>query len=281
MQKITVFLIMLLGGVPILPAVEFPNLQEWTARSNVIRFGPENLYEYINGAADQFLSYGFNELLSRDVSFGSLLVTVDIYDMGTPLQAFGVYRAERPDNQPALEIGGEAVMSLPYQSLLLKDRFYVKINTIKGELSENAARSLLTELAEKLPGNDSLPSILRILPQSHRIPKSEGFVRQSYLEISDLKYCLFADYQDGDFRYHYFVMLVDNADKVWSELKSRWHINEKAAFPIVIRKIPYSGLCGVAYVHGRLIGVAGCRDDISVQHRLMEFASHPGLQHEY
>ena len=75
------------------------------------------------------------------------MVTVDYYDMGTTLNAFGVYVRERPD--PCMEIPGatEALISPPYQALLLKGSRYVKVNVFEGELSETTGRTLLTAIA--------------------------------------------------------------------------------------------------------------------------------------
>jgi len=49
-------------------------------------FRPDNLFEYINGAAEAYLSYDFKGLIVAD--FGAdaskATLTVEIYDMGIP-----------------------------------------------------------------------------------------------------------------------------------------------------------------------------------------------------
>ena len=45
----------------------------------------------MNGGADQFLEYGVSKLVTRDVVYKGNEYTIDIYDMPTPEDAFGIY----------------------------------------------------------------------------------------------------------------------------------------------------------------------------------------------
>ena len=56
-MKITALLV-LAASIP-LSAVEFPDVEGWEKTSEVKTYTPDNLWEYINGAADQFIEYGF------------------------------------------------------------------------------------------------------------------------------------------------------------------------------------------------------------------------------
>jgi hypothetical protein len=44
------------------PANLFPVLAGWTQQNAIQKYNPDNLYEYINGAADLYLTYDFQEL---------------------------------------------------------------------------------------------------------------------------------------------------------------------------------------------------------------------------
>ena len=46
-------------------ATDFPDIKGWQPQGEVLRYNSENLYEYINGAADQFIAYGF-QLIFED-----------------------------------------------------------------------------------------------------------------------------------------------------------------------------------------------------------------------
>jgi hypothetical protein len=59
------------------------------------KFYSTDLYHYLDGGADAYLDYGLVALIHREFKAGSVDLTVDIYDMGDPLRAFGIYSAER------------------------------------------------------------------------------------------------------------------------------------------------------------------------------------------
>ena len=68
------------------------------------RFGPETLYEKINGRADLYLSSGFASLKTQrfgvDEAAGAW-VELYIYDMTTPENAFSVFSMQRREDAQA------------------------------------------------------------------------------------------------------------------------------------------------------------------------------------
>ena len=65
-------------------------------------FTGSGLYGFMNGGAEQFLEYGVSKLVARDVVYEGQEYTVEIYDMPTPEDAFGIYslhvfRCQRAD----------------------------------------------------------------------------------------------------------------------------------------------------------------------------------------
>src|SRR4051794_19771745 len=58
-------------------------------------YKPDSLYQYIDGGADVYLLYDFRILLHQNFKSAGAELTADIYDMGTPEDAFGIYAAER------------------------------------------------------------------------------------------------------------------------------------------------------------------------------------------
>jgi hypothetical protein len=85
-------------AVKLLPGPD--SVPGWTLKEEPRTYRPDDLYEYIDGNADLFLSYGFVQVTVGDYAptDGSEgWITVDVYDMGAPLHAFGVYRAERAE----------------------------------------------------------------------------------------------------------------------------------------------------------------------------------------
>jgi hypothetical protein len=252
--------------------VGFPEVDGWALVSEVREYDADNLWEYIDGAAELFVEYELESCHTGDLSAGDLVVTVDYYDMGTPLNAFGVYVRERPEPGIVLAGATEALISPPYQALLLKGRTYVKVNVFEGELTEAAGRSLLEAIARALPGTAQYPTELELLPQSGRVPGTSGFQREGFLGLTELTDCLYAEYStDGVESWQGFAMLLDSqssADAAWERLSGLWQHLESQQQTVLYREIPYRGLVGVIRTGSRIIGAVGASDQAQLLGRL-------------
>jgi len=158
----------------------------------------EDLYEYINGGAEAFHMYSMAAMIHQEYVGGGAEVTVDIYDMGTPLNAFGIYSAERSPDYEFLSVGAEAYAS---ESILnfVQGRYYVKLSAF---MDEGSAGPVLRRFAEavsaKLGGGREMPPELRLLPSAHRVGRSEKYVLKSPLGHEALEPALLASYvMDG------------------------------------------------------------------------------------
>jgi len=158
-------------------------------------YSPDSLYDFMDGGADIYLLYDFQVLLHQDFKSGPADVSVDIFDMGSPEDAFGMYAAERSPNYRFLPIGIEAYRS---QGVLnfLQDRYYVKLagsGTGSDDLLDRFARLLSTRIA----GVRSFPSLLEKLPQEHRVRHAEQFSRKDPLGHSFLSPAYIVSYKQG------------------------------------------------------------------------------------
>lgn len=262
--------ILLVMSMPIL-SDDFPSPEGWNPASETTVKNPDNLWEFNNGAAEQFLAYGFQLLQYRDLAMKDLGVTVEIYDMGTRLNAFGMYTTERPEKRDPLKIGAEAVILLPYQCLLLKDRYYVKVNVYEGKLTEAAGKPLLAAIAKALEGAEDMPEELGLLPAEGMIPGSHKFVREGYLGLGDLKNCVSARYKDSQSKEFQYFILIPHGDQtpgeVWEKLAEKWTLLKPDGFPILSRDIPYKGKVGVIRVDQGLLGVTGAGSEAGLLKR--------------
>jgi hypothetical protein len=271
MKRLFILVVILIFSLN-LHASQFPKIEGWTPASEVRTYGPENLWEYINGAAELFLSYDFQGLRSCDLSQGDLVVTVDIYDMGLRLNGFGVYKTEKPRDGKTLSIGAEGIVSPPFQCLLLKDAYYVKVNTYEGEIDEANGKALLEAIAKSLPGVDDYPEELNKLPQEGKIPGSDGYARRGYLGLSELGRCVYAHYKgkkEGEFQYFYIVPAPEQSQKsIWGVLADKWKTGKNKQYPILYKEIPYKGLVGVMMTDTGIFGVTDSKNQSEMMKRL-------------
>jgi hypothetical protein len=148
----------------------------WTRAREIRMFSPADLWEYINGAAEQYLTYGFQDLAtSKYTDASGTVVAADIYRMADAVHAFGIYRHEvNPKAQPVpLGVEGRA------GSNTLKfwtGRFYVKLTASSGPVRRPDLQPLGAVIAKGLGAPVGLPAQVRWFPPAGLVPDSVKFV---------------------------------------------------------------------------------------------------------
>jgi hypothetical protein len=247
-------------------AQEFPRIEGWQPVSEVVAWFPDNLWEYINGAAELFLSYDVVSCRSCDFVAGDLAIRVDLYDLGTPLNAFGIYRRERPGPEgPPVPGAAASALALPWQALLLKGSCYVKVDVTEGELEPASGSRLLAALAAALTGSDQPPAQLALLPTAGRQPGSEGYQREGFLGRPEVRQCLFATYAGTGIDPFTGFVVVDTeeapAAAIFEAIASEWEALVYGGGRAFAREIPYQGFAGVVRTSGgRIYGVGSAPD---------------------
>ena len=248
----------------------------WSPQGEPSTYDAAGLWELINGAADTFLSYGFETVTVQNFTAGDVTASISVYDMGRPLNAFGIYRTEAPKDASALPMGTEAVVSPPYQCLLLKDRYYVKVEAYEGDIDRATGESLVAAIAEALPGEAGLPPEFAALPTDGMVEGSGQYTREALYGLAELNESVHATYtDDAGSEYQAFVVLQTDevtADDVWQTLASGWQEIDLGGEPVLFREVPYSGLVGVIRSNGEIIGVANADDEEQLLARLGRIA---------
>jgi len=190
----------------------FPEVTGWKQSEDVQTFVPKTLYEYIDGAADLYLTYDFEELNVSEYSNdkkGS--VTVEIYRHKSPTLAFGVYSQERPSNPSLVSMGDQGYID---ENLLnfLSGSYYVKINSYNtGAEDREILQSFAKKVLENLDEKGTLPPILSSFPAEGKNRNSEKFVAKNFLGYSFLHSAFTADYELSGKKFKLF--LIETVDK--------------------------------------------------------------------
>lgn len=83
----------------LLPDKNFPLIESMDITSGrVIRtrtYEGKGLYGYIDGGAELYLEYGFRKLVVQEIVLTNHRMTVEIYQMESPLSAFGIFSISR------------------------------------------------------------------------------------------------------------------------------------------------------------------------------------------
>jgi hypothetical protein len=184
-----------------------PQVDSWSMAEKPESYYPENLFEYINGAAEIYLSYEFKELIvaqqQKDQSDRN--VAIEIYDMGNEKNAFGIYSAERyPDNR-FIDMGLQGYLEEGTLNFLV-DRYYVKLLCFEcEEQSEDVLMVFSQEIVESVGQKGNLPILLKAFPSKGLQSNSENFILRNFMGYSFLHNGYSAKYKLNDLEFDCFL----------------------------------------------------------------------------
>ncbi len=165
------------------------SVDSWQSEGEGRYYDRQTLYEYINGGAELYLSYGFfcsiNKIYQQS---GQPDIIVDIFDMGSSENAFGVFSHSRETNDKQFGQGSQYTSGL---LLYWKDRFYISIlASPETAESKRAVFQLASQIEKAIPHKGSIPEIVGQLPPEGLIQESIKYFKHhiwlnSYYFISD------------------------------------------------------------------------------------------------
>jgi hypothetical protein len=143
----------------------------WKKAAPPIAYDKTNLFDYIDGGAELYISYNFQKLLAvRYKGAGDEEIVIDMFDMGNSFDAYGLFSHGREHEDGLTGQGSE------YNAGLLafwKDRFYISILAYpETEAKKAMVIGLGRKLAEAIPQEGELPLVIGLLPQPNLIPES-------------------------------------------------------------------------------------------------------------
>ena len=158
--------------------------RSWTATEPPRTFGPNNLYEEIDGEAELFLPYGFRELtvgFLRPAGNEKAEVRLEIFRQATPRDAFGVFSQQRfPDQEVAVVGAARAIVSDTSLDFFQGPRF-VRIRAASRNAGRRDLESLGREVSALLPGTDDPPPETEALRVPGLVGRSIVFHRRAIL----------------------------------------------------------------------------------------------------
>jgi hypothetical protein len=245
-----------------------PQLKNWKLAEEPRPFRPETLFEYIDGAAEVYLSYDFKELLVAQFQEMSskASMTVEIYDMGNGGNAFGIYSAERYPESRFLPIGNQGYLDEGALNFLV-GRYYVKLLCFEAvSRSEEFLKLWAKEVAGKSKDPGSLPDLLTVFPKDGLIANGEKFVLRNFLGFKFLGNGFTANYKVKDLEFDCFFIEGKSDEDAGAMLKQYLDHFAKSGQPVEKQgygfhvKDPYLKHVFLAQVGRFLCGVAKIKD---------------------
>ena len=138
-------------------------IMAWSAEPKDRMFDRNTIFDYINGGAEVYKAYNMQRCLSRRyLTPDGPAIVLDIFDMGTSADAFGVFTHDT--NGEIIKLGQDARLQSGWLCFW-KDRFFISIYTEEETpAAKKAVRELGRQVATLIKTEGTRPLILSQLP---------------------------------------------------------------------------------------------------------------------
>ena len=211
-------------------ALEGLTPEGFAQKGPVERYTEVNLYEKINGRSELFHAYdvtGMTFVTFSKADDPAKFIDVFLYDMTTPLGAFGIYSVERLSGSEAIATG-DGGHRTKADLFFRKGQYYASILTSgPDEEVQKAASALADTLAKRLKGKAAEIWGLAMLPAKNRVEDTVRYFMVDALGLDFLTNAFTAQYRDGEARFTAFVARCKSADNAAEVLaKYKVHLEE-------------------------------------------------------
>lgn len=169
----------------------------WEQQGAKHQYAADNLFEYKDGAAEGYLSFGFVRMQTITCVSNGNTLDIDVSEMTDADSAYGVFAANADPSEPIAKLGMGGQI-LKQSATFAKGKYYVELaeTATDPEKDDTATmETFSTKMADLLEGRDTPPAILEwFLPDN---VVSKRLVPESVLGLSQLKRGYVARYQQG------------------------------------------------------------------------------------
>jgi len=217
----------------------------WTVKPGDRFFDKETIFSYINGAGEVYRAYNMKMCLSRRYTTpNGPAIVLDIFDMGSSEDAFGIFTHDQDGEELDL---GQGALYRPGWLSFWKDRFLVSIYMEEETVAaEKAVRELGRVLSSLIRTHGPMPRILLKLPSEGLQPRSVRYLHHHTV----LNYHFYLS--KGEARARLLLVIYLNEEKAAEALASflRHYLPDADSRGLVLLE---NGKWSAAAVKGRLL----------------------------
>jgi uncharacterized protein DUF6599 len=262
----------------LLPKKDLP--EGWAMIEGPQPFTKKTLFEHIDGEAELFLKYGFQNsvfAVFQNKKNREHQIELDIYDLGNVLQAFGVFSRFRNEDRP----GGFGLDSYldELSAFFYLGRYFVMLHAL--EPNRETLRQLSKLVSSKISDPSPPPREIAYFPKNGLKPGSiqyfpEGLLGHRFLERG------FQGTYAGKTEFKLFLATFQNSQKASNALKAfkddlskKGKVSSGGLIEFETRALkgedPYQGRVMVAQKGSYLLGIVGFEKEEEGENRLAEF----------
>jgi hypothetical protein len=203
-------------------------VEGWTIVEKDKTFNRKNLYDYINGSAELYISYNFKKVVSRVYSApGQPDIILDVFDMGSSTDAYGVFSHSKEVDDHTF---GQDSQYNSGQLLFWKDRYLISVfASPETDISKNTIFRIAQLIDQAIKTKGPLPEILKLLPIEALIKESIRYfyhhiwlnsyyfiAQENILHIDENTDAVLAKYETGERKS--LLLIIKYSDKEKSDL---------------------------------------------------------------
>ena len=162
--------------------VSFPEdhfVPGWTKSGPMRRFIGSDLYNHIDGGAELFLEFGFEEVVIQGYGKGEDEITAEVYRMESPEAALGIYLMKCGNEMPVEGLSCRNTGNR-FQFTMVQERYFILANSFSGAEKFLPVMLMLTRhILASIPEGEPI-RLLDHLPKENLVAESELIVRGPY-----------------------------------------------------------------------------------------------------
>lgn len=210
----------LISGFTCAQDFSFPDLEGFKKVSKYPVYLPENLWDFINGAADTYLALGFVDLNVTEYKKGRESIKLEIYRHSDHTMAFGIYASERSPSFRFMNLGSQGYIADGAINFFTGN-YYVKIKTFSSKPKVlKAEESLAAKVAGMLKGETQMPAMLSQFPDEGKKVNEETYINESVLGHQFLGKAFKALYLVGTDEFSIFLMSRKSNDDTFKTVET-------------------------------------------------------------
>lgn len=177
----------------------------WAVDGRVESYDPDNLYEKINGAAELFLRFGFQELRYVTLAAGALWLTLEMYDQGAFPDALGLFDSLRDPQRPVESVEGVTFYRTSVGAIGRRGPYVFKISGSQAGDVIQAKTDQLIQVVASLPveGGDQPPGLTLFTQRMGKGATEVSYEKQDVFQYAFMSDVWFAPLGDGEGRYFF------------------------------------------------------------------------------
>lgn len=198
----------------------------WNMEGKPLFYDRDTLSDRIDGEAELYFPYGFERMAAAryvEAKRPEAGIDVEIYRMGSLLDAFGIYANYRQKEGSTLMVGAESNLS-PSQLFLYQGRLFVHVQATGADDAGAALAECGRTVASRLPGARSGPPELAAMDRPGVVKGSERYLPQSLLGYDFLNKGVVADAVVAGTDLQVFLLLgstVESASAAFDRYRSQ------------------------------------------------------------